>query len=448
MGIYDGTFFGTANNDTFTAYQKGFGIFKRWGAWTIYGNNGDDVLTGGPKADALYGHNGRDTLNGLDGDDTLYGGDGIDRLDGGAGSDRMTGGDGSDVYIVDSRFDRVFESANQGTDTVYSSVRYTLGDHVEQLVLKGAATSGVGNSLNNIIVGTNADNFLDGKDGNDRIVGLGGNDFIIGGDGNDALYGSSGIDNLTGGDGDDYLDGGADSDILNGGKGKDRMYGRAGDDQYLVFEKADKVYEYAGEGTDLVTAFRNYTLTDHVENLTLWEERKARLGKGNTLGNKINGNRYNNKLYGVAGDDTLNGAAGNDFLYGGDDDDLLSGGLGRDELYGGRGTDTLQGADSYTDKSKDKLSGGDGADVFVLGDAGGNFYTTGRKRDYALIRDFDWREGDTIQVEGDRNNFSLGQGNYGGNRSKLDTEIFYKGDLIGVAQDTSGLLLSADFNFV
>ncbi len=87
--------------------------------------------------DTLAGTNGNDVLLGLGGNDTLTGSTGNDLLDGGTGADRMTGGKGNDTYIVDSAGDRVIEAANQGTDTVKSSISLAIGINVEHLILGG-----------------------------------------------------------------------------------------------------------------------------------------------------------------------------------------------------------------------------------------------------------------------------------------------------------------------
>jgi VCBS repeat-containing protein len=63
----------------------------------IFGQNGDDRLSGGGGNDLLCGASGNDTLSGGDGADSLLGGGGNDRLTGGLGADRFSGGTGNDT---------------------------------------------------------------------------------------------------------------------------------------------------------------------------------------------------------------------------------------------------------------------------------------------------------------------------------------------------------------
>jgi len=80
----------------------------------------------------------------------------------------------------------VTENVNEGTDTVQSSITYTLGANLENLTLTGsAAIKGTGNTLDNIIVGNIGANTLTGNNGKDILDGNGGNDTLAGGDGSD-----------------------------------------------------------------------------------------------------------------------------------------------------------------------------------------------------------------------------------------------------------------------
>jgi Ca2+-binding RTX toxin-like protein len=105
-------------------------------------------------------------------------------LDGGAGNDTLIGGAGNDIYIVDSASDTITELANGGTDTIQSSVTYTIAAlvNVENLTLTGtAAINGTGNAGNNVITGNGANNILNGGAGNDILTGGLGKDTLTGG---------------------------------------------------------------------------------------------------------------------------------------------------------------------------------------------------------------------------------------------------------------------------
>jgi Ca2+-binding RTX toxin-like protein len=178
-------FIGTLGNDTFQGGAAND---------IMVGLTGNDFLQGGAGDDSIRGDAGDDTLVGEAGNDTLMGGDGNDLLSGREGNDRMIGGNGNDRYVVDALGDVVEEVAGQGIDQVISSINYALSANVENLMLIGNAILGIGNSLNNEILGTLQNNSLFGDAGNDILLGFEGDDSLTGGAGNDTLTGGAGND--------------------------------------------------------------------------------------------------------------------------------------------------------------------------------------------------------------------------------------------------------------
>lgn len=384
----------------------------RQDAVEMVGTSDNDSQAGTQFDDSLSGLGGDDVLLGVAGDDFLAGGTGNDTLDGGAGTDWMRGGIGHDQYIVDDVSDRVFELMNQGVDTVFASVSFSLSKHVENLALTGAdAVGGVGNALANIMTGNDAANLLEGLEGADTLSGAGGDDTLDGGAGvdslnggegndsyvldraadlvteevdagidtvitsisyalgrnlerleligsansngtgnelNNALVGNDGRNKLIGREGDDTLSGGSGADRLDGGSGIDQMDGGLGNDVYIVDNLGDVVFEFAGAGKDRVESSVSFTLAENIETLRL-------MGSGH-----------------------LNGT-------GNDSNNLLLGNTGRNLLSGGRGADTLDGG-----AGSDGLSGGTGSDVFVF------------KAGYGADRVTDFADNvDTLRLDGD-----------------------------------------------
>ena len=100
-----------------------------------------------------------------------------------------------------------------------------------------------------------------------------------------------------------------------GSAGADTLAGALGNDTYEVNHRGDIIIEYAGQGADtVITSIDNYTLAEHVENLSLTG--MARNATGNALDNLIRGTAGSNVLRGGDGNDVLEGAGGADTLYG------------------------------------------------------------------------------------------------------------------------------------
>jgi Ca2+-binding RTX toxin-like protein len=347
----------------------------------INGLGGDDILNGGADHDLLQGGTGNDTLNGEAGNDFLHGG---------VGNDILYGGTGDDSYLIDSTTETITENANEGTDTVYSTLTFSLATlaNVENLTLTGIdAINGTGNAVNNVITGNNGNNSLDGGAGTDTLIGGTGNDIYIvdstadtiteqANEGTDTIQssvtytiaaianvenltltgttaingtGNAGNNVITGNDGNNSLNGGDGNDTLNGGAGRDTLIGGTGNDIYIVDSTTDTITEQASGGTDTIQSSVTLTIATNLENLTLTGT-AAINGTGNAGNNLITGNGGNNSLDGAAGNDTLNGGDGTDTLIGGTGNDVYIVDSTADTITenANAGTDTIQSGVTLT----------------------------------------------------------------------------------------------------
>jgi Ca2+-binding RTX toxin-like protein len=194
-GTYQGRIDNIDARDLTSALTFHSDFLDRSGDFDVIGSRFGDTLisTGATVFDGRGGDDymrvdGQGILRGGAGRDTLIGGLGNDFLKGGWGDDSMAGGTGDDRYTVDARDDVVVENANEGIDTVRSSISYALGDNVENLTLIGGKWRwGDGNELDNELTGNYNRNVLSGMAGNDTLDGRGGADTLWGGAGDDSF---------------------------------------------------------------------------------------------------------------------------------------------------------------------------------------------------------------------------------------------------------------------
>jgi Ca2+-binding RTX toxin-like protein len=284
---------------------------------TLFGEDDDDILIGGPMGDTLSGGVGKDTITGLAGNDLIDGGSGDDILNG----DFAPGG------AKDASSDPTLS----GNDTIV------------------------------------------GGTGDDRIFGGPGRDVLDGGDDSDTIFGGDDDDLIDGGSGDDFLYGGLGNDTIDGGSGKDLLYGSGGDDILIAGFPTDLTDDGidGGDGNDKVygTAGRNYILGGRGRDVIY-------AYGGSDL---VFGGDDADTIYGGDGDDYLSGEQGDDYVEGNAGDDRIYAGLGNQTLLGNDNNDIIIIDDldvsSIGGPRRDTVDGGSGTNQLEA--LGGLFIRSG-----------------------------------------------------------------------
>jgi Ca2+-binding RTX toxin-like protein len=375
-----------------------------------------------------------------------------------AAGDRLIGSRGNDTFAVISQDVRI-EDPNDGTDTVESSVTFSLASHstIENLVLTGSANiNGTGNLKANVISGNSGNNKLDGGLDlvSDTLIGGVGNDTYVLRDaldvviespnqGSDTIetilnvsslldFAAENVENLTfTGIGSATLTGNGLANVLTGGAEADSIFGGAadtlvggdGDDVFYAQSSSAFVLEGSGAngGEDTVsTALSTYSIAafDNVEDLVYTGGSSS----------KLTGNSINNAIYGgFLFRNTIDGGGGDDYIFGGSTSDSLFGGSGNDTLLVNQWTTTPIGALGVA------LRVGGGSDTLVGGN-GSDWYVVNSQTAYTII-ETGTQLGDkdtvasTVSFSLDRvtsnieNLFLIGNGNTSGKGSSIANQI-------------------------
>jgi Ca2+-binding RTX toxin-like protein len=335
-------------------YSPTWGVTSTTDNDQMFGDTGNDNLSGGAGNDLVYGHFG---------DDSISGGTGNDILAGGAGEDTVSGGDGNDLVLADIGEGADVYDGGTGDDTL--SFGTATGD-VSVDLAAGTARSGTGPS--------------------DTVSGI---EHVTGGVGNDTLTGNSGDNKLVGGVGADLLQAGGGADSLSGGLGSDTYLFQAGDGNDTVSDAGDLSNDtlnisgysssdatFARSGDALVISFAgssdSVTITKGLDgdiantvefvifdDSTLSIETIKATYLGESSGN-IDGTAGSDSLTGDSTNNLIQGFGGSDLLLGADGDDTIDGGSGLDTLQGDAGDDFLTGGSS---SDQYRYQAGDGADT-------------------------------------------------------------------------------------
>ncbi|MGO7153186.1 calcium-binding protein [Rhizobium leguminosarum] len=315
-------------------------------------------------------------INGTAGDDTLQGTSGNDVLHGGKGNDHLLGGIGSDVYLY---------AAGDGSDSIDDQTGQA-GD-ADVLRLFGLKSTDVslsraGNDLQITVVAsgellTITGQFLASPNGAgleevrfadgtflDRAALL-------------AIPESNGdVPTIVGTSADETLNGSYDDDIFDGGLGNDVLVGARGSDTYLY---------YLGDGSDLiddvdwpfdvdtlklinirssdVVAVHNgvnlqITITSTGDVITVKDQWYTTWGNAGLESIEFADGTWDRETIMAIEAIPIVGTNGNDTIEGTTDDDNITGGLGDDHLSGRLGSDVYvyrsgDGNDVLDDKGSD-----------------------------------------------------------------------------------------------
>ena len=337
----------------------------------VFGEYGDDIFVGGKGDDTYcfdYSH-GNDVINDNSGETKLVFTDEL------SSDDYETG-----ISILDNKV--VFTLTNIiSEETIYLPDFISMYDSYKIIFDNSEATIG-GGEAQETINGTDGDDYLEasdgfnvfyGGDGEDTIAGGANIDIMYGGENDDTLlgrngtnimYGEGGNDKiydgddssyLSGGEGNDELYGGGGADVLDGGSGNDYLQGDHGNDTY-IFGKGYDVDTIAASSDLHKIIIHDYRVSDM--NNTREANKDLVIDFGKDTGDRLvvkaffdyNSNRDYNFIFDdgtvlgqydiTAKSAPIFGTDGDDYLMGTNDDDTIDGGAGDDNLCGSGGEDT------------------------------------------------------------------------------------------------------------
>jgi|GEM_PF-1952018 len=291
----------------------------------IFGNVGDDILTGNNDTTELNGAAGNDILNA-----------------GGGYSNILRGGEDDDTFLIseDRGPEGVFiEDFTSGEDVIdISGLGVTEFASLLPFMSQDGADVRIETYWNDITGGSPNEIWVIR---NTTIAELSASDFVFDTTAADqTLTTSSSRDFVVfGGEGDDTLTSDSGDDILVGGGGDDLFIASTGEDDYIGGSGFDTV-DYSAAGTAIRADL------DNLISGTGWATRENFTDIESLIGTGFNDTLYGlsaggSELFGGDGNDTLRGREGMNVLNGGAGDDLLFTG-GTDTVIGGAGFDRLR----------------------------------------------------------------------------------------------------------
>ncbi|WP_415410095.1 beta strand repeat-containing protein [Synechococcus sp. A10-1-5-9] len=403
--------------------------------------------------DQVRGTSSADFITGSEDDNIIFGSGGSDVIDGDGGVNTLDYSDLDTSIVLGGSGDILKEGL--GTDTI-QNIQTIIGSATQdnfidgQLNAAGNGSFDIDLSQDELIVNISTPNvgpFTFEVINFDNVVGTRNTDSIVGNDNDNIFVGSAGDDTYDGLGGDDTL--------TYEGLGESITLLDTGD-----IEKGGSL------GTDSIDNIETIVADSFASNNTINGENNAGVSFTVDLAAEslavnvesvpvvINRTVVNfDDVFGTAGDDSitgddqaniLTGNDGDDVLSGGESADTLAGGDGNDVLFGGEGDDELDGTAWFSGEfganDFDRLTGGSGADLFVLGVENTVYY---EGIGFAEVLDFESGV-DTLQLAGVASDYSFNSNFITGSVDILLNTPGSGSDLIAIANE----LAFSDITFV
>ena len=377
-------------------------------------------MSGTNQSDRMIGNQDNNILEGHDGNDTLDGGVGYDTVDYTRSAQAVTlipmgvveKANGQKDFLVDIEKiigavgqDNKIDAISAPGDSVYLDVDLS----ANRLTVKGIPELIEQNfEMVNFrhVSATNQEDILNGNFQDNILEGHNGNDIIYAGLGNDTLDGGGYFDTV------DYSNFGQAITMKPMG----------------VMEKANGQSDLLVDVEKIVGALGEYNQIDassvEIDTVNLYVD--------------LSLEQVTVKDIPVIGEQDFQVV---NFLHvlGTDQADTIIGNSHDNILQGNGGNDVLIGSNqNYYTEEIDILTGGEGADRFVLGDSVQAYY---QGDSFAKITDFESWEGDRLVVFGTAADYTVSEFEGG-------TNIAYQGDIVAFIVNTTEVDLNADFEFV
>lgn len=304
---------GNGQANTIIGTQDGDVIRARGGNDTVLGGEGNDSIIANAGDDYVEGGLGDDTLKGGNGNDWLFGGEGDDVVIGNKGNDTLVASTGNDTLNGGNDFDTVVFSGNRADYSINQINATTV------IITDAAGNAARVVNVESFEFGDVTQSFAEViQPIDDLFVGTSADEVFVGGIGDDTLSGLIQTDAFDGGEGFDFIDFSAETNGIEVG------LETLSNDPNAPIVLAVRAIDSFGN-VDFSALAGSFTGVEQIE--------------GTAFDDRI-GTIYSDVAY-------VDGGDGNDIIVSGDGNETLVGGNGNDSLAGFFGDDLIVTGDGF-----------------------------------------------------------------------------------------------------